>query len=216
MESDQPKKESRLSISRIIKRQKRELERKANSIAAQPSGDSRSPIDDQPWDNSIFPRISEDSVVLNELTILPSNKDSSNIEQHSDSNCSMNEQHSSIDEEEEILPISKDSSSPINEEHSDSISSVFEPHSNSYSSKEEKPFSINNKEGDSSINNGHSDSESSIDDGHSDSESSIDESKVPNAANPFLLKIIAELVAKRLVNFIVDNNEVLGIVSDDA
>ena len=86
----QPNRQSRLSISRI-KRQKRELEGQANSIAAQPSGDSRSPIDDQQWDNSIFPPISEDSVVLNELTILPSNKDSSNIEQHSDSNCSMNE-----------------------------------------------------------------------------------------------------------------------------
>ncbi|GFH46798.1 predicted protein [Chaetoceros tenuissimus] len=197
MESDQPKRESKLSLSKRLKRQRRELE--------QPSGDSRFPIDEQQqeWDNSIFPPISEDSVVWNESTILLSNNDSSNIEQHSDCNCSMNEQHSSINEEaahSDELPISKDTSSSINAE-SDSTSSVIETDSNSDSSKEEKHSFIE---------------DSSIDDGHSDSESSIDESNVPKATNPFLLKIIAELGAKRLINFTVDNNDVLGIISDDA
>ncbi|GFH46747.1 predicted protein [Chaetoceros tenuissimus] len=124
MESDQPKRESKLSLSRI-KRQKRELERQANSIAAQPSGHSNSSIDEQPSGNS----------------------------------------NSSIDEQ---------------------------PSGNSNSSIDEQPSGNSN----SSINDEEGADHSSIDDDHSDSESSIDESKVPNAANPFLQKIIAELAAK--------------------
>lgn len=150
MESDQPKRESKLSLSKRLKRQRRALEQlQSNSVAAQPSEDSRFPIDEQPSGSSRSP-IDEQS---------SGNSSSLITEQHSNSNSSITEQHSSIDDKEE---------------------------------------------------------DSSIDDGHSDSESSIDESKVPNAANPFLLKMMAELAAKRLVNFIVDNNEVLGIISGDA